>query len=365
MIADFVIYNLRNQNLREWSLRHSRATFINPLVIRDMVMPPIPPREKILQGTKQPHKIPAGLYRRFKRYFGFHALNQYYYTRLSFRDFNTDGIDIPGEDWDNLIVLDGCRYDLFEQYHSLSGTLEVKESRASQTREWVEANFLGRELGDIVYVTANPVFEWRRHWSDEPVDQIFHDVVNVWEREWNEKHGTVLPETTTEYALEAAEKYPNKRLLIHFMQPHYPFIDWELSGHIDKSYHTRNSKGENIWAQMENEEIEITPDELWDAYAQNLECAMDPVQELLDSLPGKTIVTADHGNMLGERAFPFPRTYWGHPGGMYVEELVKVPWLVSTNGSRKEIDTTQGSSHEIRSTAEEVSDRLRDLGYAP
>jgi len=80
-------------------------------------------------------------------------------------------------------------------------------------------------------------------------------------------------------------------------------------------------------------------------------------------LGGKTIVTADHGNMVGERAFPIPFREWGHPRGVYTPELVDVPWLVYERGPP---DDQRGDSRRSRRIADDdvVVERLRDLGYA-
>ncbi|WP_227374919.1 hypothetical protein [Haladaptatus halobius] len=37
------------------------------------------------------------------------------------------------------------------------------------------------------------------------------------------------------------------------------------------------------------------------------------------------VVSADHGEFLGERLFPTPVQIYGHSDGVYMEEFVKVP----------------------------------------
>lgn len=325
----------------------------------------VPPEEKIREGIRRPHKIPGALYRRFKLHFGFHSLNQYYYRRLGLREYNPDGIDIFAADWDNLIILDGCRYDHFEDCAgNLPGTLSSRVSRGSHTVEWLQSNLPGQNLSDTVYVTASPVFNWQQHLFDELEFKSFHDIVDVWKNAWNEEHGTVLPGDTTEYALKASEEHPNKRLLVHFMQPHYPFIGADISGHIEKSYGENESEG-NVWAQIETSLDESKKEEVREAYRDNLRIILPHLEELLTSLPGKTVISADHGNLLGERATPFPKTYWGHPRKVYVDELVKVPWHVYQNGSRKQITVGESMQSDPDAATDEVTSRLGDLGYVP
>jgi hypothetical protein len=85
----------------------------------------------------------------------------------------------------------------------------------------------------------------------------------------------------------------------------------------------------------------------------------------METLSGKTVVTADHGQMIGERSFPIPFHEHGHPPGIYTEELLSVPWLVHTNGPRREITAEELPTREQADDGDEtvVSERLRHLGY--
>jgi hypothetical protein len=68
--------------------------------------------------------------------------------------------------------------------------------------------------------------------------------------------------------------------------------------------------------------------------------------------------------MVGERAFPFPIREWGHPRGIYTEQLVKVPWLVDDTGPRRKVVTEAAESETSDVDEETVADRLKNLGYA-
>jgi hypothetical protein len=46
----------------------------------------------------------------------------------------------------------------------------------------------------------------------------------LFNEDWDDETGTVRAETRTNAALEAAERFPHKRLVVHYMQPHYPFV---------------------------------------------------------------------------------------------------------------------------------------------
>ncbi|XGI82733.1 hypothetical protein ACEU6E_05455 [Halorutilales archaeon Cl-col2-1] len=285
-------------------------------------------------------------------------LNRFYYKQLYTQSYNTGGIDIFEQDWDNLIVLDACRYDLFENTADLEGQLESRISRASSTPEWLRANFKGRKLHDTVYITANPQLFRHR----EEIDVEFHDVINIWQEDgWDEEHQTVLPETVTKRSIEAADKYPNKRLLIHYIQPHYPFLT-SIDQPFEDSQAFLKPDEAGSWHQAVIGKIDPDPEIVWQAYRDTLERALPHVEELVQGITGKSVVTADHGNMVGERATPFPIREWGHPRGIYTDELVKVPWLVIEGESRKitarkPVESTNSVTDKV------VQDRLEKLGY--
>lgn len=285
-------------------------------------------------------------------------ISQHYNYFRSGTDYNSDGLDFIAQDWDILVILDACRWDVFEQLNTIEGTLRRVESRSSATPEFLRGNFRGKELLDTVYVTTNPML--RRH--EEEIDVQFHEVVDLWSGEtWNDENGTVLPEDTTEAATDVADKYPNKRLIVHYMQPHYPFINADF--HFDKGHIGVNSPdGLTTWMQVMTGEIEASRDRLWDAYANNLRRVLPHVEELLDSVVGKPVVTSDHGNMFGERARPIPVREWGHPPGIWTKELVSVPWLEANYDRRRRV-VSEPSTGAMRGESDPVSDRLEQLGY--
>lgn len=291
------------------------------------------------------------------------GLNRLAHRRGGRRSVNTAGVDVFEEDWDTLVVLDACRYDMFESTSRLEGTLSARISKGSSTVEWLQANFDGRDLRDTVYVTANPQLEENRdQWEIR-----LHETINIWLNEgWDEEVGTVRAETMTEAALEAAEQFPHKRLVVHYMQPHYPFVPAETD--FDKKHlHQMDGKGgepseENVWNRKFKGELNISKEGLWSIYTENLIYALEHVKDLLVEMSGKTVITADHGNYVGERASPIPIQEWGHPRGLYDEPLVQIPWLECGQGERRTIRANESESR-AHVEDETVSDRLQALGY--
>jgi hypothetical protein len=278
---------------------------------------------------------------------------------------NSEGVDVFAEDWDTLVVLDACRYDMFESTSQLPGTLSSRVSKGSSTVEWLQANFDGRDLTDTVYVTANPQLRRNR----DKWDVNLHETINVWlEEGWDDETGTVRAERMTQAAIEAHNNFPNKRIVVHYMQPHYPFVpfdttlDKEHLSEIDESDSSMPDK-ENVWDQKFLGEISATQNELWNMYVGNLEYALEHVQNLFHYITGKIVITSDHGNYVGEQAHPIPITEYGHPRGLYGEPTVYIPWLECENGDRRKIQPGSGSESIDDVDSEIVTDRLENLGY--
>lgn len=257
-------------------------------------------------------------------------------------------------DWDNLVILDACRYDVFAERHDLPGRLERRTLESSSTLDFLERYIDGADLRDTVYVTANPQF--RRH--RERFDVSFHDVIDIWEGAgWDEALATVPPEAVLEAAIEAHERYPNKRLVVHFLQPHHPFI-----GPTGRDELQLDSIG-HFYGRVFTGELDVDDGVIRQAYEENFDIVIESVKRLLGRLEGRTVVTADHGEMMGETARPIPLTEYGHPSGLFTPELVTVPWLVYENGSRREITPEEPvTANEPRAGAD-VKRRLQDLGY--
>lgn len=138
-------------------------------------------------------------------------INRLYHRRLRLWSFNQNWIDVLDADWDNLRILHACRYDLCDRTAKLPGETVAVESRDSSTRAFLRGNFHGRTMLDTVYVTARPMLH--RHRNE--IDLQFHEDISVWQDQgWNETYRTVLPETVTEAAVNAATRFSKKRSFI-------------------------------------------------------------------------------------------------------------------------------------------------------
>lgn len=266
------------------------------------------------------------------------------------------GDDFVDADWDNLLVLDACRYDLFADENTIEGDLQQRRSRASSTVGFLRTNVSGKDLTDTVYVTANG----QVHNHADELDVNFHDVLPLYAEEWDDDLGTVPPDAVTDRAIEAGEEYPNKRLLVHYVQPHFPFIGADTTE--DKHRIKENEYDRPFWRRVFDGNSSLTREEIWAAYKDTLRMALPHAERAVESLSGRTVVTSDHGNMFGERGYPIPIREWGHPDGLYYPQLVEVPWLV-VDGNRRRIVSEPPQDRDLAPDPAVVKDRLEDLGY--
>lgn len=269
-----------------------------------------------------------------------------------FRLRHDEGTHVMSEDWDTLVLLDACRYDMFAERVPFDGDLQSQISRGSTSEEFLRQNFKDRQYHDTVYVNANVYFSK----LDLDVDGTFHAVVDLLD-DWDEDLEIAHPKTVTKAAKDVHETYPHKRVIVHYMQPHLPFIG-------ERGLELRERIGQrNAWIPFRNGNNTISIEELWEGYNENLDIVFEYVSRLLDDISGKTVVSSDHGNMIGERQTPIPtRRIFGHPWGVYTPELVRVPWFIMNRGSRRTVVEEPPEQPEEDSDTL-VTERLKSLGY--
>jgi hypothetical protein len=269
---------------------------------------------KMTNGLK--YEVPDGLYRPlFERKYG-------------------TGIDVVDRDWDNLIVLDAYRYDYFEDHSRFDGELSRVLTHGNWSMEWVLKNFRGEDLTDTAIVSGNVFYERLGQDSVFSLDSLDRD-----------------PEEITETARDVNERYPNKRLIVHYMTPHQPH-----RGELSRRYAAEDEEFANMFERYRDGVISEA--ELKQSYVEAIDVVEPYAEALLDELEGKTVITADHGENLGETQFGLQRLGHGHE----TTECRFVPWLELPHDGRKEItrDEPVGIDYADQSV---INDRLEDLGY--
>ena len=232
------------------------------------------------------------------------------------------------------------------RWRSPGNNARRRNSRGATSAEFIRGNFRGRTLHDVVYVSANAWFAKLR----DDLDSEVHEFVLV---ERDAADGlTSRPETVTDRALEAAKSFPNKRLIVHYMQPHQPYLGSTADGLAFGS-----TLGETVRRN------DLSAAEVRRLYRENLDLALSAVDRLLDSIDGKTVISADHGEALGERERPLPVRFYGHMDGLYMPELVTVPWHVCEHDNRRRIVAEAPAARDDDIDLDAVERNLRDLGY--
>lgn len=267
------------------------------------------------------------------------------------------------KDWDCLLILDACRFDAFQNRNNLPGRLESRWSCSSNTSTFLQNNFYTRELHDTIYVTANP----KGANLDNNSKPIFHDTFSVLD-DWSDNHPTVHPNKVTKVAKQANSEYPHKRLIVHYMQPHAPFIGKKANQLHEKldaliipnrlEYKDFDNYGYDVYEDRDD----ISKEDIYEAYLQSLDIVLKSCEELVNKIEGKTVITADHGELFNEKIGPSGNKVSGHPMYIKSESLNKVPWFVVHNGKRPTIKSENPVEQE-QIDEDKIDKQLDYLGY--
>ena len=262
------------------------------------------------------------------------------------------GTNIFEREWDVLLILDAARLDMYRRV--VNAESDGIWSVGSSSNEWMQHTFQGNydsELAETAYVTGNPFSE------DECPAERLAAIDEVWRDHWDEEAGTVRPQPITDRVL-ARHREGHERVVGHYMQPHYPFIGeyetetgkmtWDVG---DDEAH--QGEGLALWDQFlygVREDIE----DVRAAYDDNLRHVWAHVETVRENVDGRLVVTADHGNALGEWGM------WGHKPGMPHPKMRRVPWDT--------YECTDERTHvpEVDEEDTQTTDRdeqLRSLGY--
>ncbi|MFW5902860.1 MAG: hypothetical protein ACOCTT_03160 [archaeon] len=283
----------------------------------------------------------------------------------------TEPQPIHKTNWNHLIILDACRYDVFKEIYEekykeeIGGKLNKIKSRGSSTPDWLSKTFIDQY--PYTYISANPFINslglplsktstgFKSNWNPS---KTFKKVIDLWNTEWNESKQTVLPEKV----METAKEHKEEKTIIHLLQPHAPFLTADLGGSSwmgrkrakaeegEEEYSTKRKILDivfkvvrPIWRKLpETKQYKIRKilgiqeynpiieyyqkgkiDEIKKYYKENLDIAMEEVTKFIEKVPKgkKVIITADHGEAFGEQG------NFGHPQNSDNPVLREVPWL--------------------------------------
>jgi len=218
--------------------------------------------------------------------------------------------------------------------------------------EWLKNSFTNY-YPDIIYISGNPYINSSVAINGFDAKNHFYKVVDVWRSGWSEKLGTVHPREINKATLRYYLKYPEKRFIIHYLQPHAPYLSPKfrakgypspnlekseilagIMGHgqfnryfeslvnimgtilykldlIESSWKLRERLGLPPRSPMEAARRRFGIEGLRKAYRENLYIVLKYASKLCKHFlkRKRIIITSDHGELLGEEG-----TY-EHPNG--------------------------------------------------
>lgn len=252
------------------------------------------------------------------------------------------GKSIWEKEWDILCVLDGCRYDTFNEVYPGEATSTI--SVASTSESWIRKELKKHDTSDVGYISGNP-------YAADLKKEEFHSLhlEGVIKTDYGVE--TVPPEPLTQRAVELFQRKdsPN-RLIIHYMQPHVPFRsrpEWF------EEFLETDEWGATGWDRLNTGTVS---EEDWlAAYRDNLQWVLGEggIESIKTSVDARIALTSDHGNAIGEYGI------YGHPRRIPIDAVRKVPWAEIEG--KKDSDNTTDMNYQ--SQAFEVEDQLEALGY--
>ena len=236
-------------------------------------------------------------------------------------------VDFISQEWDICVILDACRYDIFSDLYNdiLIGDKKLKKAKThcKGTFEWFTNNFDGQDCSDIIYIDPIIMFD------EIMPNKSFYKIVRVWKTHWDYTHGTILPSSMTKVAVSEIMENPDKRFIIHYHQPHPPYLQDKfigIDGAVDKPEEILKNIGKkrkfnfyqffqgrlrktigckNAWYIMSK--FGMTPldyygkiyvkygmDELYNGYKETLRMSLESLNDVIRNKNGKVVITADH-----------------------------------------------------------------------
>jgi len=221
--------------------------------------------------------------------------------------------------WDNLIILDACRFDTFLQVNDIKGLLVKQKSVGTSTWQWFKNTFK-EQFYNIDYFSCNPYISYLYFGQSRKTK--FKYLYNLWEIKWDINCNTVQPSSVNKFVMK---NYSGRKTIIHYMQPHLPFIGDMKYVYNGFRYNKeiieglKVKKSDNVWSKFIKGEI--TKPQIYGAYKKTLKLVLNEVKELIPVLQGRTVIASDHGNAFGEQG------HYAHKQDTWIPCLYEIPCL--------------------------------------
>lgn len=269
--------------------------------------------------------------------------------------------ELRSEDY-ALIVFDALRYDYAAEILPLylKGEMSPVWSAGHDTFEYGRLCW-GDRVYDDWYVAGAVPFNDEANFEDNYLTQLYEgwrpdetllNLQEAWKDAWDRSLGTVNPDELTDIARSHLDK---DRLVVHYFQPHAPYI-----GRRSLLGHTHNDDAEPLsgdpvdkplWERVKSGAV--SKDWLRQAYRSNIHRGVNASLPLIEDLveqDRRVVVMADHGELLGK----YHNRLVSHPR-LSMPQIRRVPWMEVT-GVRSE---PSGGERVDEST----ESKLKALGY--
>jgi hypothetical protein len=290
------------------------------------------------------------------------------------------GTHVLTRDWDVLVLLDTCRVDALravaDEYPFLGDVGHIRSVGASSA-EWIGATFdrkWANELRNTAYLACNGYADFileaggspERFIGPAPPDYFQQGKWNfarasdlgrlehIWRYERGDEEsrlghdeGHTPPRYVTDRAIAVGREFDFDRVIVHYSQPHSPYVSNALEEERELHEYERNPF-EYLESGGERKRI-------LKAYLDDLRYVLDDVEVLLENIDAEGVmISADHGEAFGEHGV------YGHPIGSLHPAVRYVPWA-ETVGTDSGAYTPQFKPTEA--SERDVDETLRALGY--
>ena len=298
----------------------------------------------------------------------------------------TIGTNVFDRDWDVLVLLDTCRVDALNEVTREYGFLTPSDpvwSVGGRSPEWIAKTFTEdyeSEIRNTAYLSANAfsveILQNHHHESGlrnesnlayrllgriPTVDvSSLGRFENLYEYEpvgttgpLGHKDGGTPPRYVTDRGISVNREYNFDRLILHYLQPHPPYLANALAENRELERH------ESDWWGYLGETGDY--ETIWQTYLNELRYVLDDVELLLENIDAETVaISADHGEAFGE--------YWeyGHHTGSVNPYVRKVPWVETTatdEGTYEPTTESPTARSNDNDASESTEERLEALGY--
>lgn len=218
---------------------------------------------------------------------------------------------IKSVNWSTLIVLDACRFDVFQKEVRKTGLkkiLKKVDSENKHTGDFFKHNW-SENYPDIILVGSHP-----RAWEEETQkysDNFFKAIPVFKKDDW------LNPNLALMKSVQVQLIHPGKKVLIHLVPPHLPYIGKKGKEFLEE-LGVPQQGSVRVYKKVQEYGRKHGWEKPRECYRESVRVVLDSIENHVSELKDKVVITSDHGELLGEDGI------YNH--NMDREEIRMVPW---------------------------------------